>query len=188
MNCHSNTDETIADLLARDDITGLEMIFDNYYRGLCVCAFNYVDSLSRAEDIVRDEFVAFWEKKRGTRDVTSVRAYLYGTVRNASLNYLRRNNRYVFTDIEDELNAVSEPWEDPAPDEIDRGRVQLQTELDKLPPRTREVFTAIVLDNMRYRDVAQRMGISLNTVKTLYARGLKILRRHLGVVVLLLLQ
>lgn len=184
---HAHTDKTLADMLASADVSGLKLLFDSYYRGLCVYALSYVDSLGMAEDIVRDEFVSFWERKRGTRDVASIRAYLYATVRNASLNYLKRNNRCVLTDLEDELNTDTQSWDDADGDEAELRRASLLSEMDKLPPRTREVFQCIVLDDMSYKDVAIRMDISVNTVKTFYARALKAMRQHLGIISFLLM-
>ena len=184
-NTHKDTE--IADLLAARDTAGLKLLFDSYYRGLCVFALNYVDSLSKAEDIVRDEMVAFWQKNEGRRDINSIRAYLYGTVRNASLNYVRRNRRYVFGDLEDRINVSIEQFDDMDSDDAEHHVRRLYAELDRLPPRTRAVFTAIVIDQMRYKEVAERMGISVNTVKTLYARALKNLRKHLTVVAWLLM-
>ena len=183
----THKDKKIADLLAARDIAGLKLLFDSYYRGLCVFALNYVDSFGKAEDIVRDELVAFWEKNEGRQDISSIRAYLYGTVRNASLNHVRRNRRYVFGQLEDRINISIEQFDDMDSDDAAHHVRRLYAELDRLPPRTRAVFTAIVIDEMRYKDVAQRMGISVNTVKTLYARALKSLRNHLTVVAWLLM-
>lgn len=65
-------------------------------------------------------------------------------------------------------------------EELSRLKVKLTREVAKLPEKSREVFNAIVLENLSYKQVAERYGISLNTVKTHYSNALKKLRDSLG--------
>ena len=60
-------------------------------------------------------------------------------------------------------------------------------ELQRLPEKCREVFTAIVLENMSYKDVATKLNVSVNTVKTHYPRALKQLRDNIDTIILLIL-
>jgi RNA polymerase sigma-70 factor (ECF subfamily) len=56
-----------------------------------------------------------------------------------------------------------------------------------LPPRCREVFVLVVVEELQHREVAERLGVSINTVRTQYARALHLLRDHLDAVIFLLL-
>lgn len=49
-----------------------------------------------------------------------------------------------------------------------------------MPGKTKEIFKAVVLDNMTYQQVGERFGITVNTVKTMYYRALKQLKEELG--------
>lgn len=177
-------ESAIVELLAAADVRGLRMVFDAYYRGLCALAICWVNDADTAEDIVRDELVSFWERKRGTRQVRNVKAYLYGTVRNAVSNWLRDHNRLVFSEMEHSADIDPEEFDRMESDEQERRKALLHSELEALPPRTRAVFDAIALDELPYKEAAQRLGISVNTVKTLYARALHALRKHIYILFL----
>ena len=58
--------------------------------------------------------------------------------------------------------------------------MKLQQEVDSLPPKSKEIFTAIVLENLSYKQTAEKYHVSVNTVKTLYALALRKLRDNLG--------
>ena len=116
-------------------------------------------------------------KKATNRQLESkgVRAYLYTAVRNKAVRALKGERKTVdLPDIADMLMV----WED-----VDMSRQQLfelvTGELEKLPPRSREVLECIHLKNMKYAEVAEALGISVATVKTLLVRSLKTLRKSL---------
>lgn len=162
----------------------IEKLMNQYYAQLCVVAVQYVDSLEIAEDIVQDVFLHFWEEKRIFSADINPKAYLFRTVRNAAIDYIRKNNYRIFTDLE-EANLISE--EEISADELSSQYEHLHRLIDQLPPQEKAVLMAIVVDNKRYKDVAEEMHISVNTVKTHFARALKTLRKELPLSILLIL-
>ena len=151
----------------------LAQLYERYYQP----ALFYLLALCRdrhlAEDLVQDLFVALWEKGIDRQlESKGVRAYLYTAVRNKAVRALKGERKTVdLPDIADMLMV----WED-----VDMSRQQLfelvPGELEKLPPRSREVLECIHLKNMKYAEVAELLGISVATVKTLLVRSLKTLR------------
>ena len=154
----------------------LAQLYERYYQP----ALFYLLALCRdrhlAEDLVQDLFVALWEKGIDRQlESKGVRAYLYTAVRNKAVRALKGERKTVdLPDIADMLMV----WED-----VDMSRQQLfelvTGELEKLPPRSREVLECIHLKNMKYAEVAEALGISVATVKTLLVRSLKTLRKSL---------
>ena len=71
--------------------------------------------------------------------------------------------------------------------ELEQKKKQLYTEIDKLSPQAKLVFESIVFSNMKYKEVAEELGVSVNTVKTTFSRALKRLRSSLDVIILLML-
>lgn len=65
----------------------LNMLFDNYYRALCVYAFRFVSDADDVEDIVQEVFVSFWWNKKRTVFSGSVRSYLFGAVAKAASKF-----------------------------------------------------------------------------------------------------
>ncbi|MCR9011891.1 MULTISPECIES: RNA polymerase sigma factor [Gabonibacter] len=174
--------------LKQGDPLCVKMMFDNYYQALSVYVLRYIDSFQDAEDLVQDVFISFWENKKGTRFVGSVRGYLFGSVKKAALKFLERSGRFIFEEIENHLNSLPERLENLSEEEIRLRQHRLQKEIDRLPEKCREVFVSIVLEDMSYKEVAQKLSVSMNTVKTHYSRALKQLREELDAIVLLLLR
>ena len=142
-------------------------MFDNYYHALCVYALKYLSSIEDAEDVVQNVFISFWENRKGHEFAGSLQAYLFGAVTKASLKVLEKQGRVYFDDIEEHVNSLLE-------------EVAVTKEVNQLPEKAREVFNAIALENLSYKQVAERYNISLNTVKTHYSHALKKLRESLG--------
>ena len=78
----------------------LNMLFDNYYRALCVYAFRFVSDADDVEDIVQEVFVSFWMNKKRTVFSGSVRSYLFGAVAKAASKFATRRGRVMFDDVE----------------------------------------------------------------------------------------
>ena len=102
------SEENIIEALRAGNEICIKMMFDKYYRSLCVYALKYVPTLEDAEDIVQNVFVTFWENKKGGQFEGSLRAYLFGAVAKASLKLLDKYNRFKFDDIEEHVNLFLE--------------------------------------------------------------------------------
>lgn len=154
----------------------IDDLYDCYYNELVLCADTILNDMDMAEDLVQDLFVALWEKGIHRQlESKGVRAYLYTAVRNKAVRALKGERKTVeLPDIAD----IMVVWED-----MDMSHQQLIElvigELEKLPPRSREVLECIHLKNMKYAEVAEALGISVATVKTLLVRSLKNLRKSL---------
>lgn len=133
----------------------IEHQIKKYYKQLCVYALHFVPDTAAVEDMVLEVFVDTWKSQAEVRDV---KAYLFASVRNRCLNYLRKRSlSQVVVDLE-ELAA-----EDPADDaEVES---HIWSVLDALPNRMREAFLLSKRDGMRYEDIAARLGISVHTVR-----------------------
>lgn len=183
------TDEReIIELLRQEDERCMKLLFDAYYQALCVFALKYMVSFGEAEDIVQEVYVVFWEKKKGTAFIGSLKAYFFAAVQKACFNSLRSSGRFILENIGDYTERFVEEAERFDEEGQMARRKKLKEELDKLPEKARAVLMSIVLENMQYKEVAERYGISVNTVKTQYARALKQLRDNLDQLILILLS
>lgn len=181
-------DTDILAALRRGDERCVKMLFDRYYRPLCVYALKYLPAMEDVEDVVQNVFVSFWENRRGGVVFSgSLRSYLFGAVAKASLKYLRGNGRVVFDDIEEHVNQLLEEMDLCDEEEMVLLRRRLKREVDALPEKARQIFNAIVLENLTYKQVADRYSVSVNTVKTHYTHALKRLRDNLGDLFIVLL-
>lgn len=167
-------DNTILDILKQGDESALRELFHQYYMPLCIYSFHITDSFEQSEDIVQEFFIAFWEKKLYNSITTNLRSYLFQSIRNASLTAVEKQNKYIFHDLEEEAySPIDELYDE---EEL---KLRLQTLLDELtnlPEQGYKVLVAIAIEKKKYKEVAEELGISVNTVKTHLSRALKYLR------------
>lgn len=153
-----------------------------YYRLFCV-ARQYLRDDFIAETIVSDVFFHIWENHRVLDVKVSFNAYLIRMVRNFSLNYLQKN----YVEREVSLNDIdsSSPLLFSS-DDYPLGRLlenevmaKVHSEIKLLPEATREVFILSRFQELKHEEVANRLGISVNTVKYHIKQALSILRVRL---------
>lgn len=157
--------------------SSIDELYDCYYNELVLFADTILNDIGAAEDLVQEMFVSLWEKGIDNRlDRRGVRAYLYTVVRNRAIRQCKGSLKTIGLP---EITEITGIWEDEelAHDQL----VELvRKELEKLPPRSREILECIHLKNMKYAEVAETLGISVATVKTLLVRSLKTLRKSVS--------
>lgn len=179
------SDAQILDNLKKGDPSAYKQLFDRYYMPLSIYALKYCDSFQLAEDIVQELFIKLWDEKIYLKLEGAVSPYLFKSVKNNTLKAIKKKSKYHFEELEDQINKLITDEIDIETIEADKKKLYM--ELEALPPKSKEVFKAIVLDNLKYKEVAERLDISVNTVKTHYSRALKQLRNSLDIIIMLLL-
>lgn len=168
----------IRDLYRKDKREAFRLLFDTCREGLFLFSLGLVHDISAAEDVVQDCFADFWANDRMKNISEDTVKYLMGAVYHASLNHLRRNKRrealHEKFGTEDQ-GAPSEP--DP---EYVRRMGRIYEAVGELPQERRRIFLMIVVEGMKYQAVADRLGISINTVKTQMKRAVGALREAFG--------
>jgi RNA polymerase sigma-70 factor (ECF subfamily) len=168
------SEKNILEELKQGNENAIKTLFETLYRPLCVYSVQITDSLESTEDIVQDVFLRFWEKKIYLSIQENLRAYLFNAVRNASVDYLRQKRPYTMEDIEEFSYLPME--EDIDEEELIREKEKLHHILQQLPPQEYRVLMNIIVENKKYKEVAEELHISVNTVKTHLSRALKFLR------------
>ncbi len=157
-----------------------QLLFYTYYRDLVTYSCSIVSNLHLAEDIVQEFFVGFWQKKKfHGGGITSLESYLYFSVKNASLNALRDRRRRLGK--EEEITRQHEMEDKSAElfgeeNEVDFSKIY--GAIRKLPPARKKIFVLCCLKNLKYKEVADIMNISVNTVKVQMGRAFKFLREN----------
>ena len=168
-------DLKILNKLKKEDHTGFKELFDLYYIPLSMYSLKFCNSIEMAEDITQDIFVKFWDEKIYLKLEGSIGPYLYKSVKNNTLQALKKKSKFVCEEIENYVNNLIE-------DEVDMRTIENEkknicNEIENLPEKCREVFIVIALNNLKYKEAADLLDISVNTVKTHYSRALKQLRQ-----------
>jgi RNA polymerase sigma-70 factor (ECF subfamily) len=153
--------------------------FDYYYSGLCIYANKYIGDLSASEEIVQDVFVRFWEKRENIEIESSVRSYLFRAVYNQSMNLLKHKKieyAYCLHNIVNPNNLYEEQWSLFNESEL---RHVLDQAISKLPARCKEVFELSRFENLKNKEIAEKLGITEKTVENQITKALKVLREEL---------
>lgn len=170
-----NEDKILVERLRENDRTAFEALFKKYYPSFCLVAYRYVEDKDAAKDITQDVFIKFWDKRNEYEDIPSVKTFLYVLVKNASLNYIRSQK------IKDKhLSAIEREGElffhqVAIPEETFR---QLEATIEKLPPQSANIMR-LVMQGYSNMEIAEQLGVSVNTVKTLKYNAVKNLRNSM---------
>jgi len=156
-----------------------DFVFQYYYSGLCSFAERYVIIENVAEDIVQDLFVHFWVKNGNIVITGSLKSYLFTSVKNRCLDYLKHQkvvskSMEHFTNQKDEHDLNADYWF--AESEL---RKIIDSSLKKLPPRCREIFQLSRFEGLKNQDIADQLGLSKRTVELQISNALKILRKDM---------
>lgn len=161
-----------------DNERAFDDLFRTWYEPLVRYAFTFTDGdLDEAEELVQETFAKFWAQHE-TFDVQhSVKAYLYRMVHNLALNRLRSQRiqeRYTIHQTRQMAQEYEAPKDDP--ELQDRVRNVLQS----LPAQCRHVFELSRFESLKYREIADQLGISIKTVETHMGKALRIMRQELA--------
>ncbi|GHB87042.1 DNA-directed RNA polymerase sigma-70 factor [Persicitalea jodogahamensis] len=158
---------------------GCELLFRRFHTVLCSHAVRYVYSKELAEDIVSEVFCKFWKKKSYESVTSSYRYYLFRSVRNESLNYLRQ--RFLQNEgIEAAEAHASSPAHSPIlATQYEEVAARVEQLVEELPPQCRRVFLLNRFEGMKYREVADELGVSIKTVETHMSKALVAMREGL---------
>jgi len=142
-------------------------------------AIRYVKEEEAAKEIVQEAFIGLWEKRSSIDPERQVKSYLSASVRNRCLNYLRDNKRFDGTLLS--LEGLS-PF--PASDEHSQIELrelnsQIMDAIAELPEKCREVFRLNRFEQMKYRQIADHLQISVKTVETQMSKALSFLRSRI---------
>lgn len=154
-----------------------EEVFRKYYQSLCLFALKYVKDPDEAEEIVQEMFVRIWQKKESLAVTTSLKSYLYQAVRNACLNHLKHNN----VKLEYQKRAIDATSAANAGDTL----VALELEaritetLNKLPPERKKIFLMSRNEGLKYREISEKLNISIKTVENQMSKALQFLKTEL---------
>ncbi len=152
--------------IAADDEAAFTQLYLHFAGRLNQFAFSLVRSHEIAEELVEDVFVKLWANRRQAAEISNLTVYLYVAVKNTALNALSRKARELVSAPFDHLNIAVEGFAaDPYELMITAEMMhKMQAAIDALPPRCKMIFKLIREDGLRYKEVAEILNISVNTI------------------------
>jgi len=170
--------ELLEGLLAGKE-SAFQHVFHRYYARICFFALNFVSNSQEAEDIAEESFIKLWQGNRSFANLTHLKASLYQIARRVGINYQLAENRRIAR-VHGYLQDQEE-FQSSLDNAIVYGETmaQLQGALNRLPDKAQQVIKLTFLDGKSNQEVADEMGIALQTVKNQKLRALALLRTYL---------
>ena len=177
---HSYTDAELLRLIAGDDVIAFETLYERYWASLYQSAFSILRDREAGKDIVQNIFIWLWEHRHSV-EVRSVAAYLKAAVQFKVANYLR-SGRIRDTSLR-QLASLSPSHE--ASDAAEMAELLelqsiIQTAVDHLPQKCREIYLLSRDEQLSNREIAERLGLSIKTVENQMTIALHRIRKALG--------
>ena len=130
-----------------------------------------------AEDIVQQAFISLWQKMDQVEFRVSARSYLYKTVYNGSLDFLK--HKKVAQRFENDISKNRTGLIHPLHGEEKELKKKIRDAIDELPGQCGKIFIMSRIEGLKYREIALALNLSENTVENQMGRALKLLRASL---------
>ncbi len=159
-------DRRLVHRLRRGDVDALQQIYHRYKDELLTVAMSLLGDVHGAEDCVHDVFVHFAEAPEDLRANTSLRGYLVRCVANRAKDVLKNRRRTPELPTDEPQSSDGPVQGSIAAEESQR----VFHALAQLPAEQREVITLHLQGQMRFREIAEHLELSINTVQSRYQR------------------
>ena len=167
------------DKLKEGDACTFKCLFNHLYPELFLFAKGFVFDSQAAEDIVTDTFVAFWLKRSDFDYTSTIRSFLFITIKNSCINHIERIRIRERAKREIEIQYMLE--ERARLVEITRREVvnEIFRMIKDLPPKCQMILIMVYSEGLGNQEIAEIMGISKNTVRNQKKRGIQILKERI---------
>jgi len=180
-----NSEKGIIDKLNKRNTKTLKEFFLQFYPSVCVFTKKFISESDVVEDIAQEAFLVYWESQKQFDELSDLKGFLYKTAKYKCMNYLKLKSlredilKNVYSDKEALYELILEE---------ETYRI-IHKAIENLPVQSQRIIQ-LSMKGYKNPEIAEEMGVSINTIKTLKGNAYKVLRRNLKecVYVLLLLH
>ncbi|MEA3504164.1 MAG: RNA polymerase sigma-70 factor [Bacteroidota bacterium] len=172
------TEKRLIENIRGGDKSAFELVFKKYFSVLCYFSLRYIPDKDVAEDLVQEMFFKLWNNRKNLFITTSLESYLYRSVQNQAINFIKHEKikgkyRQVITESGNKSNN----------DELLMLNFDIKEKVEKainaLPEKRKEVFVLSRYEGKKYKEIAEKLKISIKTVEVHMGQALKQLRKDL---------
>lgn len=172
----SSTDKMLLAAIRDDDYAAYNKLFVRYYNRLCCYVYRALENKEDTEDVVQELFLTLWSSRRKIVTGENVSGYLYTMARNQALNHIRKQTNHETTQ---ENREEQLPYYEENALETEEFRIALYGCINRLPDRCREVLLLHRVKGMKQKEIADKLSISVKTIKNQIWASLQRLKRCL---------
>ncbi len=176
----TNSNTELIKLLKKGDMKAFDIIYKKYSRRLYGFIFRYVKQEADTEEIVQEVFIKIWKSRDKLDIYSSFESFLFTISHNATVNLLKkRATEQKYLEHVKSLQHVNETYE--LTDEIHYNELKQKFHglLNELTPRQKEIFELSREEGLSHKEIAEKLGISTNTVKNHLVTTLTFLKSKL---------
>jgi RNA polymerase sigma-70 factor (ECF subfamily) len=165
--------------LKQGDEDAFDYLFNFYYPGLIVYANKFLADNHLAQEIVQGVFLKLWQDRRYIEINSSVKSYVFRSVRNKCLDILKHRkieDEYARKVLDEQEPSNENTWDTYVESEL---YLILIREIEKLPPECQKIFRYSRIRNLTNREIAEKFDLSIKTVENQISKALKVLRSAL---------
>ncbi len=151
--------------LKQGDKRAFKCLFERYYDRLVAYITTYTHDPIKSEDIVQQTFINFWDDRLKLIEGRSPKGYLYAIARNRYLDTVKKEKK--------QEKLLSQIWERALRDRIQEDVETLERRIQKmkrvvesLPPKCKEIIQMNKVQGIKYREIAEHLGVSVKTVES----------------------
>ncbi|MHA4893308.1 RNA polymerase sigma factor [Pedobacter sp. PWIIR3] len=176
----NHSDQELLALLREGQHSAFAEIYNRFYSLLYVHAYRRLNDEDAANDLMQDVFVGLWERRDQLVLKGSLSSYLYAVVRNRIIDlfsHSKVSEKYLSS-----LGAYFEQDKYEADFKVRESQLRtlIEKEIAALPEAERQIFTMSRMEDMSYREIAEKLDMTEEAVKSKMKRTLKVLRGRLG--------
>ena len=169
------SDSKLMKQIRKGNVHALGILFDRYYEPLCNFAFLFLKEAGTTEELVSDVFIRVWQNRDRAGLIINVKAYLYRSVKNAVISFIRKNRLEI-----DELNKNESYTKLDVTPETLLIREELKDYIGKMieamPSQAGLVFRMHKIDGLSYKEIALTLNLSVKTIENHMGRALRFVK------------
>jgi len=168
----------------KGDRNSFKSIFLEYYQPLCHLSIQYLEDEDEARGVVQEAFVKLWEIRQSLDPDSNIRNFLFTLVKNSCLNLLKRrqillrhHEKIKRLEMHYQYESLSRMGDNYL--EFNELKERIDVAIRKLPEHCRVVFEMSRFEELKNREIAEKLGVTQKTVEAHLTKALKLLRNDL---------
>jgi RNA polymerase sigma-70 factor (ECF subfamily) len=155
-------------------------IYDRYGKHMYLLAYRYLKSRDMAEDVVQQVFINFWINRIRINELLNIRSFLFTALKNQTLNTIRDQNRAIAKNYEYLMESYNGSLDESEIEESLEMTSLIEKAVENLSPQRRQIYYLKIMEGYSNQQIADKLNISVNTVKSQYYHILKEIREFVS--------
>ena len=174
-----DNDKIALEEVSDGNIKAYRYLFDNHFPDLCNFLLIYLHDKNIAEEIALDIFTYIWEKRKEIEIRSSFKTFLFAAAKNKAISFYRKEQKKLFSELE--IKDFNFPHHITSADTLEHEELReiINQAINKLPHKRKMVYQMAWEQNLSYKEIAQKLDLSVKTIENHVGIALRKLREEL---------